>query len=86
MIFQQCGKILSSKLGAPPMDDDSVTVHVKFSRRQDAEKAVSLFNGQHADGRVLSVAILEDTGILDRFDAKRVAPEIDLLQPMDTGS
>jgi len=85
MIFQQCGKILSSKLSTAPEDDETVTVHVKFSKRADALKAVDTFNGQQADGRVLSVSILEESGILDRFDAQRIAPEIDLLQSAEGG-
>jgi RNA recognition motif-containing protein len=86
MIFQSCGKILASKLGPDPEDPETVTVHVKFSKRDDALRAVKTFDKQQADGRVLSVTILEETGIIERFSGQRVAPEIDLLQTDDSGS
>jgi hypothetical protein len=56
-IFGRCGNVISSKLTSPS-GADSETVHVKFENQDHAAKAVSMFNKQAADGRILEVEIL----------------------------
>jgi len=58
-IFKRCGKVLSSKL-VKSSKADSETVHVKFENQDQATKAVSMFNGQTADGRILQVEIINN--------------------------
>ncbi|CAE6444180.1 unnamed protein product [Rhizoctonia solani] len=61
-IFQQHGEILSHKEVKPlPQGHtpDSVTVRLKFATQKAAEAVVESFNGQKADGRVLSVKICD---------------------------
>jgi RNA recognition motif-containing protein len=59
MIFSACGKILSSSLApVQPRSGETVTIHIKFDKRTDAQAACEQFDGQQADGRELRVSIL----------------------------
>jgi len=58
-IFNRCGKVLYSKLVKTPRTD-SETVHVKFENQDQAERAVSMFNKEKADGRFLEVEIINN--------------------------
>jgi hypothetical protein len=61
-IFQQHGEILSHKeiKPLPPgHTPDSVTVRLKFANQKAAEAVVEAYNGQKADGRILSVKICD---------------------------
>jgi len=56
-IFNRCGNVISSKLTSTS-GADSETVHIKFETQDHAAEAVSMFNKQAADGRILEVEIL----------------------------
>jgi len=60
-IFKRCGKVLSAKLISPKGSrSDTETVQVKFETQDQAAKAIAMFHGQAADGRVLQVEMVND--------------------------
>ena len=56
-IFRRCGPIISSELVANRESED-VTVRLTFKQTPHAAAAVSKFDKQPADGRILRVAIV----------------------------
>ncbi|KZT39283.1 hypothetical protein SISSUDRAFT_1045738 [Sistotremastrum suecicum HHB10207 ss-3] len=62
-IFKRCGTVISSKLIPPPSGSQTETVHVKFQTQAAAEDAVSKFDNQPADGRLLKVSIISNPTI-----------------------
>lgn len=56
-IFQSCGTIVSSEL-ASPQSSSNVVVRLTFKRPADAQSAVTKFDGQPADGRILRVRVV----------------------------
>ncbi|KAL4071372.1 hypothetical protein V8B97DRAFT_457305 [Scleroderma yunnanense] len=56
-IFRRCGVILSSEL-ASSTSSSNVVVRLTFKRPEDAHAAVSKFDGQPADGRILRVRVV----------------------------
>ncbi|ELU42100.1 RNA recognition motif domain-containing protein [Rhizoctonia solani AG-1 IA] len=92
-IFQQHGEILSHKEVKPlPQGHtpDSVTVRLKFATQKSAEAVVAAYNGQKADGRVLSVKIcdaplVQGTATLLSLGGK-IDKSVDILAQPETGS
>ncbi|CAE6446909.1 unnamed protein product [Rhizoctonia solani] len=92
-IFQQHGEILSHKevKPLPPgHTPDSVTVRLKFATQKSAEDVVKAYNGQKADGRVLSVKIcdaplVQGTATLLSLGGK-IDKSVDILAQPETGS
>lgn len=58
-IFRRCGNVLSSKV-VKTLRTDSETVQVKFENQDQAAQAVSMFNKQAADGRILEVEVINN--------------------------
>jgi len=58
-IFKRCGTVLSSNV-VKTSRTDSETVQVKFENQDQAAQAVSMFNKQAADGRILEVEIISN--------------------------
>ncbi|KAI6007791.1 hypothetical protein F5J12DRAFT_91562 [Pisolithus orientalis] len=56
-IFRRCGAILSSEL-ASSSASSNVIVRLTFKKPADAHAAVSKFDGQPADGRILRVRVV----------------------------
>ncbi|CAE6481077.1 hypothetical protein ACGC1H_005207 [Rhizoctonia solani] len=92
-IFQQHGEILSHKemKPLPPgHTPDSVTVRLKFATQKAAETVVEAYNGQKADGRVLSVKIcdaplVQGTATLLSLGGK-IDKSVDILAQPEGGS
>ena len=60
-IFKRCGTIVSSKRVTPP-NSETESVQVKYKTQAEAEKAISTFHGQPADGRIIQV-VLVNSGV-----------------------
>jgi hypothetical protein len=56
-IFKRCGAIVSSKR-VTSANAETESIQIKYKTQAEADKAISTFHGQPADGRILQVVQL----------------------------